>query len=287
MRFKLFIYIVLLSLLCGCSKNTDIAFRAEGQIAVLADLKAGKTARIHLKMIYPNGSKIGEKALDKSSVVILRDSKGTEFSLKSGLDSFYWENSELVIRSGESYVLNVESAGKSISSMTSIPVYPNFEVSKYNSRSPKDFQVELENPKHQKLYFIITGEIRTYRLNGQDTIYTSNWESIGLQTQSKETDNVRFGEIYSPYKRLYVSLENSNKSVLDVSFPTQDRVDSEIYKINVKSVTEPYFDFMYSYDVFNNLDVIVDMIPPSTTKGNIQNGIGIFGGSAEMNLVFQ
>ncbi len=120
-----------------------------------------------------------------------------------------------------------------------------------------------------------------------DTLLTHQYIRLNVYTKDNNTGNATMGSLDSPYRRIFItdSLFNGNTYETEFwismdHFIAANPQETGIVQVQVKSVSRELYDYLIRYEKykqdFGNFGVGGLASPP----GNIQNGFGVFGGSA-------
>ncbi len=127
----------------------------------------------------------------------------------------------------------------------------------------------------------------------KDTTRTPSYLRLNVFTNDPNTDNKDFGSLDSSFHRIFLtdSLFNGSTytttfSIDKTYFESSTPQDKGIVLIQVKSVSKELYDYLSMYERYR---VDFGILPPNnltSPTGNIQNGLGVFGGSYRNEWLF-
>lgn len=144
---------------------------------------------------------------------------------------------------------------------------------------------DYNSPEGKLLYEQISGGNNIKLL--KDTVPTNQYYRLNLYTADINTENEEFsGNLDSSFHRIFLTDSLFNGSI----YSTAVAIDKSYFQaatpdqkgrvlIRVKSVSKELFDYLSSYEKYRSE---FGVLPPSNLSspvGNIQNGLGVFGGS--------
>lgn len=120
----------------------------------------------------------------------------------------------------------------------------------------------------------------------KDTVPTNKYIRLNLYTGDTKTDNEDFGGLDKSFHRIFLTDSLFNGSTYTSSFDVDKTHFEAILPeekgrvlIRIKSVSKELFDYLSMYEKYR---AEFGILPPSnllSPKGNIRNGLGVFGGS--------
>lgn len=128
----------------------------------------------------------------------------------------------------------------------------------------------------------------------KDTVPTNQYLRLNLYTSDLNTENEEFsGSLDSSFHRIFLTDSLFNGA----SYSTSFTIDKSYFQasapnqkgrvlIRVKSVSKDLFDYLSLYEKYRSEFGILPPQNLSSPTGNIQNGIGVFGGSYKNEWVF-
>ncbi|MBE7173246.1 MAG: DUF4249 family protein [Williamsia sp.] len=149
----------------------------------------------------------------------------------------------------------------------------------------------LETQQGKTLYERVknTPGVQLYK----DTLSQNKFLRLNLYTQDKTTENDRIDDLSHPFRRLFFEDAGFNGR----SHTTQALIDRQFFAasdpkqkgrvlLQVKSVSKELFDYLLTYEIYKTDFGAFSANQLSSPVGNVQNGLGIFGGSAKWERVF-
>lgn len=126
-----------------------------------------------------------------------------------------------------------------------------------------------------------------------DTVSANKYLRLALFTDDNNVDNSQVGNLDSGFHRIFLSGQKFNGRPYGVTFyvdrqlfRTEDRENVGRVLIQVKSVSPELYNYLFWYEKYKS---DVSSLPPGqlySPPGNIQNGLGIFGGSSRHEWVY-
>lgn len=120
----------------------------------------------------------------------------------------------------------------------------------------------------------------------EDTTLSGELVRLHLFTKDKNTDNAAIGPADSSFNRIFISDQSFNGQSFATGFAI---LQSEITPVNpneigtviirVKSVHKDFYNYMLQYEKYRSNLAKLPAEQLFSPKGNIRNGLGIFGGS--------
>jgi len=126
-----------------------------------------------------------------------------------------------------------------------------------------------------------------------DTIRRPVYLRLNVFTRDTHTDNAVIGSLDSAYRRIFISDSLFNGKNYQTSlyvemdqFMASDSTQKGIVEIRVKSVSPELYHYLLDYEKYNLDFGNFSVGNLNSPNGNIQNGFGIFGGSAKKQWDF-
>lgn len=127
----------------------------------------------------------------------------------------------------------------------------------------------------------------------RDTISAENIERIPVLVEDINTDNNTIGDTDSSFNRIFLrdSLFNgqaytTNLSLYKSSITPADKREIGMVILHVKSVSREFYDYLLQYEKYKYGFVTMPVNQLSSPAGNINNGLGVFGGSYKKEWKF-
>lgn len=151
---------------------------------------------------------------------------------------------------------------------------------------------DYDTPEGKDLYEDLDDddiEVQLFR----DTTLFDRFIRLDAFTADPASDNVRIGNTDSAFHRIFLSDATFNGSVYSTGFfidsrrfEAADEQEKGVVLIRLRSVSRAFYEYMLSHEKYN-LDMgrlpAVQLTPP---RGNIRDGLGVFGASARQEWSF-
>jgi len=145
---------------------------------------------------------------------------------------------------------------------------------------------DLSKPDGNTLYNQIKDQPGVKLL--RDTIFTNQYERMALYTSDNNVDNAQVSGLDSSFRRIFLpgKVFNGRPYATAVSidrryFVADNENDLGRVVFQIKSVTAEFYNYLFWYEKYKT---DVGSVPAGqlySPPGNIQNGLGIFGGSSK------
>ena len=127
----------------------------------------------------------------------------------------------------------------------------------------------------------------------RDTTSQNKFLRLYLYTQDAGSENYRIDNLANPFRRLFFEDQNFNGR----SHTTQVFIDRQFFVaidskqkgrvlLQIKSVSKELFDYLLTYEIYKTDFGTLITNRLGSPLGNVQNGVGIFGGSAKRERVY-
>jgi len=144
----------------------------------------------------------------------------------------------------------------------------------YDSQSGKDLYEMIEDEQDIELPII------------RDTLYSDGFTRLTVYTQDHHTDNNKIGSLDSSFNRIFITDSTFNGgfytgifSINTDQFLATTPEKEGIVLVRIKSVDRIFYHYMLQYEKYKtDFGKMPAGLLPSPS-GNIQNGLGVFGGS--------
>jgi hypothetical protein len=256
--------------LMGCEETITPKLPEDSKIAVTAELLAGQPPVLHIVELNSIGKQESQKTIENAEVSI-QDLQTKEIFSCLPLSDGYWRNERFQAQPGKSYQLNVKTKIREVNAVCTVP--PIFTTSAERNESTITLNLPALNPGP----LVLTMEARTYRMEGTNIIYLSNWEKITMTCKDAATDNIRYAELAAPYSKLFLPATTTGRQLI---FSPEYQNGLRKFRVHVKSVEQIYYKYLYDYEYLknSNSDGANSYIG---LQSNINNGLGIFAGVYE------
>jgi hypothetical protein len=155
----------------------------------------------------------------------------------------------------------------------------------------KGARYNYDKPEGKKLYDQVKNSPGVKLL--RDTLASSIFNRLGIFTDDINVDNAQASSLDSPFRRIFLP----GQLVSGQSYTTSFSIDRKYFTasddssrgrvlVQVKSVSSDLYNYLFWYEKYKS---DIGSVPPGqlySPPGNIQNGLGIFGGSAKREWVF-
>jgi hypothetical protein len=126
-----------------------------------------------------------------------------------------------------------------------------------------------------------------------DSTFSKTYDRIDIYTNDANTENIKLSNVLSTNRRILLSDKTFNGN----SYTTSVYLDKTLFTsasdsskgqivVLIKSVCEPYFDFLKGYEMYEPTTGFTSLAQPVKIDGNIQNGMGIIGGVYQHKFVY-
>lgn len=259
--------------LMGCEESITPKFPEESKIAVTAELIAGQPPVLHVVELNNIGKQGNPKTIEDAAVSI-QDLQTKEIFACLPLSDGYWKNERFQAQSGKAYRLNVKTKNREVNAVCTVPI--SFTSSAERSDNNVT-EIRLNLPETNLTPLIITLEARTYRMEGTSLVYLSIWENITMECKNAATDNIRYGELPTPWLKLFIPLKTTARQLI---LSPQYQNEMRKFRVHVKAVEPTYYKYVYDYEYLKNnhsngANSYIGL------QSNVNNGLGIFGGVYE------
>jgi len=150
---------------------------------------------------------------------------------------------------------------------------------------------DYDTDKGKTLYSQVSGTPGVKLLT--DTTSLNKFVRLGLYTQDQNTENVRIDNLDNAFRRIFLRDNNFGGQ----SYTTRVYIDPQFFKasspsqkgrvrLQLKSASKELYDYFVLYEKYKTDFGSVPANQLSSPDGNIQNGIGIFGGSAKREKIY-
>lgn len=124
-----------------------------------------------------------------------------------------------------------------------------------------------------------------------DTIGLGKYVRLNLYTEDDLSENARIDKLTNPFRRIFFPDESFNGGIrttrvyIDKLFFVDPKQKGRI-RLELKSVNKELYDYLMLYEKYKTDFGSVPTSQLVSPSGNIQNGLGIFGGSAKRERVY-
>lgn len=126
-----------------------------------------------------------------------------------------------------------------------------------------------------------------------DTIPTNVFKRLAIYTDDSNVDNGQSTSLDSPFRRIFLpghfvsgQTYTTSFSIDRKYFSSENGQDPGRVLVQIKSVSPELYSYLFWYEKYKS---DIGSVPPGqlySPPGNIQNGLGIFGGSSKRQWVF-
>ncbi|MHA4809238.1 DUF4249 domain-containing protein [Flavitalea flava] len=126
-----------------------------------------------------------------------------------------------------------------------------------------------------------------------DTIPTNVFKRLAIYTDDSNVDNTQSTSLDSPFRRIFLpgrfvsgQAYTTSVSIDRKYFTAESGQDPGRVLVQIKSVSPELYNYLFWYEKYKS---DIGSVPPGqlySPPGNIQNGLGIFGGSSKRQWVF-
>ncbi len=262
------LYILLFCCFISCSKEYTPSPQQEKDIpVVLGEITANKPISVVLtnakNITYPN-----YVSSEKFSDVVLFDSNKNNLDTLILQEKNYWK-SNYKVQAKKNYTLQFKYKNNKINVKTEIPSSFSYKIleQKILSKDTLLLKLTIEDISDDSFYVI---ECWQYANN--------NYSKLSFLNNNKFTDNNKYHELSSPYKRLFfktsVPRQITLKIITNLYLITSK---DKFIEIRIKSVNHNYYEYLYNYE--HQLQNEEFYLP------NNNEYLGVLGGS--YNIIFK
>jgi hypothetical protein len=126
-----------------------------------------------------------------------------------------------------------------------------------------------------------------------DTVSQNKFIRLDLYTQDPNTENAHIDNLVNPFRRIFLKDNNFSGQ----AYTTRVYIDPQFFvaagtpqlgrvRLQLKAASKDLFDYLMLYEKYKTDFGSVPASQLISPDGNIQNGIGIFGGSARRERVY-
>lgn len=204
---------------------------------------------------------------------------GTELSIDSVKTGFVFDNSEIPVEEGKTYILKIQSeSGLSASAGCTIPFKRNFAL-KIDTQRIISTDPQYSMYLHYEAvlnYTDIQGETNYYRLLGELVRYSHTY------SLSRSSNN-----IVPPENRFFTDkgYDGKTSKITFSYFPNSASDDSVFLKIYLLNTDKTYYDYHKSIEKYSSGED--PFTEPSPLYTNVTGGLGIFASYTIDSLVFR
>lgn len=124
-----------------------------------------------------------------------------------------------------------------------------------------------------------------------DTVSLGKYTRLNVYTQDDLSENARIDKLSNPFRRIFFTDESIDGSVhtstvyIDKFFFVDPKQKGRI-RLELKSVSKELYNYLKLYEKYKTDFGSVPTTQLVSPTGNIENGLGIFGGSAKRERVY-
>lgn len=147
----------------------------------------------------------------------------------------------------------------------------------YDTPEGKEFYGQIKNTPGVKLL--------------TDTVGLGKYIRLNLYTEDDLSENARIDKLTNPFRRIFFPDESFNGSIrttrvyVDKLFFVDPKQKGRI-RLELKSVNKELYDYLMLYEKYKTDFGSVPTSQLVSPTGNIQNGLGVFGGSTKRERIY-
>jgi hypothetical protein len=147
----------------------------------------------------------------------------------------------------------------------------------YDSQSGKEFYQQVKNTPGVKIF--------------TDTVGLGKYTRLNVYTEDELSENARIDKLSNPFRRIFFPDEPFNGDhhtttvYIDKLFFVDAKQKGRV-RLELKSVNKDLYNYLKLYEKYKTDFGSVPTTQLVSPTGNIQNGLGIFGGSAKRERVY-
>lgn len=170
---------------------------------------------------------------------------------------------------------------EAVKQLVSVSMYFMWQGTKYDFGSPegKTLYDQLKTQQQVELH--------------KDTIPMATYLRLPVYTFDRKTENARFGTLDSAYARIFIQDSTFNGAAHSsfIAIPKKIfRATTEAEKgrvvVRIKSVSNELFRYLSDYERYRMDFGILPVQQLVSPRGNIQNGLGVFGGVNRQEFIY-
>lgn len=141
--------------------------------------------------------------------------------------------------------------------------------------------------EHEALYERVKNEPGV--VLGRDTLFLDEYHRLPCYTQDQKADNNQIGGLNESYSRILLTHPQHVPELLTYFYVNaslfragpEDFVPKGRVIIYVKSVSQPYYDFLLTYEKIKRNTGLNTLFNAIQLKGNVNGGLGVIGGCTQ------
>lgn len=289
----------------ACHKDPYQDQPVNNELVILAEITAGDSVKIPVSKSIQvgNGGIISFEKVNSASVKLARED-GKSWTLKLNTSPDYAANPASIYsapqkpRFNTTYTLQVQDPlSGTVISRTTIP--PPVHVKDVDTAtvirngSPMlRLRFTLVDSPGANHHFVFEALKEGLRKKHHDTISSNSFQRLNVFTEDGNVDNAQVSSLDSPFRRIFLP-----GRIFNGFYTTSVLVDRKYFKagdphnpgrvlLQLKSVSAELYNYLFWYEKYRS---DIGSVPPGqlySPPGNIQHGLGIFGGSSRRQWVY-
>jgi hypothetical protein len=289
----------------SCRKDPYQDQQVNNELVILAEITAGDSLKVPVSKSVQvgNGGIISFEKVSSASVKLARED-GRSWTLKLNTSPDYAANPASIYtgpqrpRANMTYTLQVQDPlSGTVTSHTTIP--PPVHVKDvdtateiHNGVPMLRLRFTLVDSPGANHYFVFEALKEGVRKSHKDTVSSNSFQRLNVFTDDGNVDNAQVSSLDSPFRRIFLP-----GRIFNGAYTTSVLVDSKYFKagnpsdagrvlLRLKSVSVELYNYLFWYEKYRT---DIGSVPPGqlySPPGNIQHGLGIFGGSSRRQWVY-
>jgi hypothetical protein len=147
----------------------------------------------------------------------------------------------------------------------------------YDSQQGKAFYETIKNTPGLKIF--------------TDTVGIGKYVRLNVYTEDERSENARIDKLTNPFRRIFFldasfnGANNTTKVYIDKHFFVDPQQKGRI-RLQLKSVSKELYNYLKLYEKYKTDFGSIPANQLVSPAGNIENGLGIFGGSAKRERIY-
>jgi len=289
----------------ACKKDPYQDQPANNELVILAEITAGDSVKIPISKSIEvgNGGLISFEKVNSADVKIVRGD-GRSWTLRLNTSPDYANNPASIYsapqkpRHGMTYTLKVQDPlSGTVTATTTIP--PAIHVSDidtgtevHNGIPMLRLRVTVTDSPGVFHYFVFEAVKELMKSTRYDTVTSNSFRRLDVFTDDPNVDNTQISSLDSPFRRIFLPGRFFNGTyrisvLIDRKhFVSVDQEGKGRILLQLKSVSAELYNYWFWYEKYRS---DFGSVPPAqlhSPPGNIQNGLGIFGGSSKRQWIY-
>ncbi|WP_205513803.1 DUF4249 domain-containing protein [Longitalea arenae] len=125
----------------------------------------------------------------------------------------------------------------------------------------------------------------------RDTVGLNKFTRLYLHTEDDQSDNARIDKLTNPFRRIFFSdavcngIQYTTRVFIDKQFFVDPKQKGRV-RLQLKSVSKELYNYLKLYEKYKTDFGSVPANQLVSPSGNVENGLGIFGGSAKRERIY-